>query len=389
MKFSIALFLSTFLSLTVWGQTFAPSYDAIIYKDSSATTYFQGPTEGETFTGSVDLELKRYGVFIDYEPVVVEVYDYVCPKQYYGNNKGDWKGYFNVTKSQKASALAAAVKGIGKGYAPHLVEDRSFLRRKPSTWSEFMRELYDAQERNPKALRGLVANVRKYEADNKQNLGFTVDSSYQQSCSYEVVDTYRDYQEVTKERFLNSMLLTVDLSLEGALLLEGESQQLTVNFHEIRDGEAPRYSISVPYGSKNKVVNVVNTGSVDSPSLVAQFARNPVTPSVSSAAVQVYKATGMRLGVKILDRLASRGDKYAGLMEVKMVLKRYRSLWFDEEIEEVSLSVPANQSEMVYEFSKELKSGEEYYVNYEIRRLRSPLYNTRFSSSTDTSTIEF
>ena len=123
--------------------------------------------------------------------------------------------------------------------------------------------------------------------------------------------------------------------------------------------------------------------------MLAKFARQQVTPSVSSAAVEVYKASGRRLGVKILDRLASRGEKYSGLMEVKMVLKRKRSLWFDADVSEATVSIPSGKSEMVYEFSKSLDRGEEYYVNYEIRRLHSPLYNTRFSGSEDTTKIEF
>ena len=92
-----------------------------------------------------------------------------------------------------------------------------------------------------------------------------------------MVDSYRDYKEVTREKFLKSRNLSVNITVEGALLLQGESQQFTIHFHEIVDGDAPKYSISVPYGSKNKVVNVVNTGSVDSPSLLAKFARQQVT----------------------------------------------------------------------------------------------------------------
>src|SRR5690606_10447683 len=103
---------------------------------------------------------------------------YDCEETQGDGRRGDWKGFYDQA-GNKASQLAAAIKGVGPATAPHLVP--FFQRGKPRSWRQFADLINSAandMERSAGINRGWTNNVLKqHKADNIQNLGYASDET--------------------------------------------------------------------------------------------------------------------------------------------------------------------------------------------------------------------
>lgn len=151
---------------------------AEIQRDSKTLTHRKGSDQFQ----NIRLEAKEVETYTRYERSYETWYEWECDDPVGGDGKGDWKGYYNVPQSQKAKALADAIKGIGTSRANTIVDANinAFIPR-PRSWNAFRNEISRIESRLK--LDGLYYEVTvKYAKDNIRNLGYA-SSGYSNSYS--------------------------------------------------------------------------------------------------------------------------------------------------------------------------------------------------------------
>jgi hypothetical protein len=171
------------------------------------------------FVGRVNLTAKLY----ETTTYTVKTSKTQCDNTLNGDgSKGDWNGFYNVPRAEKAKALAAAIKGIGLVSAEYLVD--LFLKDKPDSWSEFTRVIRDAERVLDQ--RGLVQSgwgtkvVETYAAENQRNLGYA-----SRDCRTVVSSEKKTRRDLVKEHYA-----TVDLQALNLSLLPGEHEVVSVTY---------------------------------------------------------------------------------------------------------------------------------------------------------------
>ncbi len=172
---------------------------------------------------------------------------YDCEETQGDGRGGDWKGFYDQA-GNKANQLAAAIKGVGAGTAPHLVA--YFQRGKPRSWRQFSDLINTAaaeMERTTGINRGWTNNVLKqYKADNIVNLGYASSAS----CR---ITGYIDERYEERE-FLRDQTVIVATTMTGGKLLPRECDKFYVSYdgREVTgraDSDVNAYSVTTQYNT--------------------------------------------------------------------------------------------------------------------------------------------
>jgi len=138
---------------------------------------------------------------------------------------GDWKGYYNAPADERATRLAAAVKGVGKNTAPYLVP--YFNQGKPRSWRQFSDLITTAaneMEAKYSIDKGWTKNVLvEFKADNIVNLGYVVGS-----CQ---PTTHQETYEVREHLGTVSAIVEASVESGAAKLLPGECESFGITFN--------------------------------------------------------------------------------------------------------------------------------------------------------------
>lgn len=177
-----------------------------------------------------------------------------------GDGKGNWEGFFNVPKNQKADALARAIKGIGPSSAKKIV-DADLILRKPKTWREFS-DLITSIDRRLSL--GISRNVLEtYGKKNAENLGY-----------FSAVDCTGGWKieprevliEAENEVFEKSFTREVTVVFSRSTLLIGEEERVELSFNGRSVIVNPvsnynSYQVSqTQTGSRRELVTLLSTG---------------------------------------------------------------------------------------------------------------------------------
>ena len=203
-----ALFLLAlaFVSLQAFGQRIETGRDSKTFVVTSDTNVL-----------NLDFSLPVYRYDYVRRTVLSTCYRTECSTQSGNGSQGDWKGFYNVPREQKASALAAAVKGIGRSTAEKIV-DNNLLTHKPDSWNLFVAEIRKIERQLQRlGYQATFANevIEVYGYENRINLGYASAESCSKvpySCYIEQVvevktrlsDVYRSLQVVVKDQTLQS-----------------------------------------------------------------------------------------------------------------------------------------------------------------------------------------
>jgi hypothetical protein len=221
----------------IWSAALALALSPVVIPQSRADEYSYEPVEATTV---ITRDGKNLEPVSEYSATIQTRIDYVLtkhvqePKQVQvlvcdqGNGSdGDWKNFFNVPKPQKPQALADAVLGIGLPTARKIV-DLNLIDHKPRSWDEFKRLMQRIDDQYIKS--GFSHEVIvTYGQQNMRNLGYDTGN-----CHYEW-QTY--YVWVEKKFVIGSQPASRDFRVvvEGSVLLNGESERLTLSFNGLED----------------------------------------------------------------------------------------------------------------------------------------------------------
>lgn len=150
-------------------------------------------------------------------------------------SSGDWKGFFNVPKAQKAGALADAIRGVGLSTAKRLVSD-NYFNSKPRSWRAFSRVIESADDEYETGFSYEV--LGKFKEDNMKNLGYVVEGE----CGYV---TKRVYRRVPVRKFHRTERTDFVVDITNAPILRGEKE----TFKVIYDGFDSEIRVGSRYNS--------------------------------------------------------------------------------------------------------------------------------------------
>jgi hypothetical protein len=276
-------------------------------------------------------------------------------------SQGDWKGFFNVPKNQKAQALASAIKGVGLSTAQKLVDDNSFSS-KPRSWSAFARVINDADDRYKTGFSYDV--VVKYKKENMTDLGYIVEGK----CDYV---TKRVFRRVPVRKFHHTEEKDFLVTVSNAPLLSGEEESFTVVF----DGFDSRVAISSRYNNYEVTRHEEGTRTVFE--LIGE--RQKVSPP-NGLSIQA-KRDGKRLVLTINDKNFSSDLDPDAKRFVKIEVKKDGILFFNKKLAELEAELNGDDSITVLDdINASVKSGDKILIKYTLEHRDSLFYNTKKSS---------
>lgn len=307
-------------------------------------------------------------------------WDYECTSEP-GEGRGDWKGYFNVPRRDKADRLADAIKGIGKATAEKIVADGSFFTRKPRSWKEFKAEIGRIQDR----LGGNISYevIVKYGQENARNLGYVDETS----CS-EVPNTVLVPRLVVREHrdFSHAVTMSARYLVRGLLLLPSEKAELRVSFN----GSATSVRMNTDAATCNPVAMVSSS-----------FENGQTVSTYSMDCMRKFKRPEATLNVN----LWNEGG------EAKMEIKDWHYAQVDPSfLGEATVVVELYEKKGVFTrdvklggFEKKLDGasavivatgirpaqGIEVYARYALKRIGSRVYDGGLSESKETYKVKF
>jgi ribosomal protein S13 len=191
----------------------------------------------------------------DYRTQVVPstCYRTECDSSPGNGSQGDWKGFFNVPKEQKASALASAIKGIGKSTAEKIVNN-NLLTHKPDNWNLFVSEMNKIEKRlNGLGYQSTFARevVEVYGYENRINLGY----GSAESCRKEPYTCYIT-QTVEVQTRLTDISRQLRVSINNQVLQSFEQDDVTITV-----GNDNNDVLVSSNGNNNYVGTIFNRGS--------------------------------------------------------------------------------------------------------------------------------
>ena len=148
---------------------------------------------------------------------------------------GDWKGFFNAPKEDKAARLAAAIKGVGISTAERLLEDGVFSN-KPRSWRQFADRIERASEDYGTGFGYQV--LVEFKKENMINLGYLVEGQ----CGTKVVSVRK---LVPVKNYYRTESKDFEIRIKNAPLLRGEQERITISF----DGFDDKIYVSSDYNS--------------------------------------------------------------------------------------------------------------------------------------------
>lgn len=338
---------------TVLSALFAGFAQAETYEGDTRTTVLtrtgKNLRHASILTADVVAPIFRVHRSLDW--VTVPVIDLDC-SNIPGDGKGNWHGFFNVSRTQKPAALAEAIKGVGIKTAEQLV-NRGFFNRKPRTWQEFSSVIIAADRELRTGFSHQVLST--YGQENASNLGYYSSGSCRYVTKLELV-----LQEVTRRIPAGSNSKHFEFEIEGALLLNGESERINASFN----GFEATVSVDSIYNSYRK--NCVDRGSTVVCQMVAS--RKLVTPANSLSLIP--SNVGGIMTVKIVDNnFDAETARESGTPVVQIKVVKNRKFWLDKEIATVERELNLNDAVTVINTGIRPGDSGDYYVAVRIKRV--------------------
>lgn len=299
-----------------------------------------------------------------------------CSNDQGDGSEGQWNNFFNVPKGQKAAALAASIKGIGKVTAERIVDNNLFTY-KPKSWSAFKSLISKIQNQ----LEGLgykyqIYNnvVEVYGYDNMIALGY----GNERSCTY--VNSYCT-QWVTKEfkTFSHHINRNLSVSINNQSLqsFETDTVEITVG--------TERHDVAISGGYYNKYQGTINRqgNTID---LEASRLLRPV-PVNEVAATLLKEDARLVLNVSIPAKYSNEDHG----SEMKAIIEFcYANLFGGCHDVMTSTTVKVVNNRVVQPLgSTAFKKGSKYFARVQLVKLNSRYYSSGKSDVIKTESVKY
>lgn len=172
-----------------------------------------------------------------------------------------WDAFYSARKEEKASKLAAAIKGVGKVSAEALVAG-NYFSSKPRSWDAFKTQikLASSQGAITKQVEAMVLST--YRADNMSNLGYASGSCRSTPYPCDEVVIIREGYYVSQtcddavENVIEQKAVNYTFNVRGAVLLSSEVEKLTA----VLSGDARETQLSQSFYNSYNLQVVANNG---------------------------------------------------------------------------------------------------------------------------------
>ena len=315
-------------------------------------------------SAEVPLEVRVDRVWTQLD-MVMETYEDLDCVEVKGEGRGDWHGYYQARKGEKANALMAAVKGVGPATAQCIV-DTGVLSPKPRSWNQFKDAMRQADQACGKGIYGRV--VDKFGETNAQALGYYSDQDCRKVQRTELVPELVEHSE-----FDHAAQTTVAVRFEGGALLPSESDSFMVGYDGVNtdlqaNSRYNRYQISR-----------------DGDGYVAVGQRQAVTPN-NSLLVEILPNGSMRVtDTDFAPRLDNAQAQTVANIKVQ-VKGGWLRLGIAKTVAETKVPLSGGMRSMPVEslISAVVEKGKEYRISYTLTRMNSLLNNGSESGSKET-----
>jgi hypothetical protein len=294
------------------------------------------------------------------KPVLVDI---KCTGGVPGNGKdGDWHGFFNVPKEEKAEALAASIKGIGVATAERIVRANKYFKSKPKSWGEFKAEIRRiGDELNVPVVENVLGNSANASA-NMANLDY-------RSKEGECREIWEDQTFITWEEVRSldkSFSRNIEINVQGAPLLQGETEEFGARMSMGDDGELvvsvtpPDYYNGYTKTSKNEDLSTT--------SYRFQGTRHQVAPPSSLVQVAPQEKNG-----KLHFRVVNTNTVAGGTITVN--LSSSEKKLFKSNTQKNSFTLEEGKTEGSFDTGRD-SSGKKVVYNYNFQVTGSPYYSS-------------
>ena len=190
-------------------------------------------------------------------------------------NAGDWKGYWDVTATDRAQRLSFAIQGLSVADAEKVIHE-GFFRYRPHFWSEFTREIRNAEavlrQMGVPAQFNDAVTITNGEA-NARALGFWTDANCRMNTIVRSVPT-----DVTEQVPAGTYVRHYLIRVQGTLFQSFESDDFSISLgldhHDVTLTDAddlfhayhvqpvlnPDASVTVMLIAKRKLVSIPYSG---------------------------------------------------------------------------------------------------------------------------------
>jgi len=332
--------------------------DLITESDSVNVTFKNGVTQQRGV-----LTISKYMIVTTYVRDTETYNVLVCDEN--DNGKGDWKGFYNVRKEDKAAALDKAIKGVGPVTSKCIVAN-GLLSSKPRSWNAFKIVMRNADD---VCGGGIYYNtVVKYGGENAQNLGYAGANCQTVSVTEPVLKAVEQKELVA--RYQQDFTVTV----EGAKFLPDESDKIAVSADE--NG---LHAISNSFSPRNHY-DTISTG--------RQIVELKATRIMKTPDAPAYQALGGSR-IAVADKQFFAGFDKKARTELTVTIEK-SFLGMGGKDVGIKTVVMTNGKAMVdvADMLGEIKAGKKYIVKLALRKLGSEYFNASYSPNTRTSALQ-
>ncbi len=280
-------------------------------------------------------------------------------------SKGDWKGFFNAKKEDKAAALAAAVKGIGLSTAKKIMKDGRYFQSKPESWEQFHKMIFDIQD--DLKLPVVSEVLGEYGKENERNLGYVPEGG---TCEDIYEDrTFLDFR-MTPVR-IGDVKKDVEINIDGAPLLSGESENYQVVLGLDNHGQVevnltpPDYFNTLGLESK--------TDRAGQTTFDLKGSRNQIRPSADFVQVTPRVVDG-----KLKYQIVNNQPDSEGTVQVSVKSSVKKGL-FKSSAGSADITLKGNDE--VYDSGATGTDGKKVYYTYDVQVSGSPYFSNTKSPS--------
>jgi hypothetical protein len=236
----------------------------IFWKKQNVEIKFNGASATSTFNGifqRVIVTPTTYECGYNQDPLT-EVrqgtcYDVTCSGD--GGKSPNWDAFYSAKKAEKASKLAAAIKGVGKTSADSLVAG-GYFSSKPRTWEAFKTEVKKAAAAGAITEQVKTMVLSTYREDNMANLGYASGSCQHTAYACNEVVVVREGGYVPQtcvenvEQVLDQKAVFYTFKVQGATLLPTETETISVSL----SGEPAESTVKSSYYNSYNAATVQN-----------------------------------------------------------------------------------------------------------------------------------
>lgn len=337
-------------------------------------------------TKTVDADIQINQIYTEYVKKPAQCTELDCNDTIGDGTKGDWKNYFNVPKSQKPRALAAAIKGIGETTAERII-DLGYFTSKPRSWYAFSNEIRSAQNGLNRA--GYNYNFSEnvlgaYGYENAVNLGYYSENA----CTVRKYEC-STYVEVEREEFYKYVPVTAKVVARNMVLQSFEKETFNITLNHIA-GEADvdvrsgynKYTTEVSTANRNETYIELNgigriKGKLPVETVRASLARD---------------AKGLVLTVNVSPQSFVSNEDNAGAQNVL----RYdvcNTSWVGTcyKVAREAHATPLKNStvQTIRLDDGQYKAGSKYFVRYSVGRKGSKFYSENYYNDASTSSVKY